>query len=107
MPFVLAVSGLCLLVAAIFRRPLRVFFLAGFTWPIEVIPVPVHVVSLLVPSTSATNGFTQLAQLGASLTDVRNEFLTLRGMAVFYGGITWVPEVRKRREDHCKLIVPA
>jgi hypothetical protein len=48
-PFVLSVSGLGLVVAAIFKNPLSVqlvlaaigmpfFFLAGFAWPAEVIP---------------------------------------------------------------------
>jgi ABC-2 type transport system permease protein len=109
-PFVLAVAGLGLVVAAIFRSPLRVqlvlgtiglpfFFLAGFAWPTEVIPGPIHTASLLVPSSSAINGFTRLAQLGASLADVRDEFLTLWGLAVFYGGIAWLLEVRKHRLD--------
>jgi ABC-2 type transport system permease protein len=109
-PFVLSVSGLGLVVAAIFKSPLPVqlvlatiglpfFFLAGFAWPTEVIPPAVHVASLLVPSTSAIDGFTRLAQLGAPLADVRNEFLTLWGLAIFYGGIVWILEFRKRRRD--------
>ena len=109
-PFVFAVSGLGLVVAAIFRSPLRVqlvlatiglpfFFLAGFAWPTEVIPPFVHAASLLVPSTSAINGFTRLAQLGAPLADVRGEFLTLWGLAIFYGGIVWLLEFRKHRRD--------
>jgi ABC-2 type transport system permease protein len=107
-PFVLAVSGLGLVVAAIFKSPLRVqlvlatiglpfFFLSGFAWPTEVIPDAVHVVSLLVPSTSSINGFTRLAQLGAPLADVRHEFLTLWGLAIFYGGTAWILEARKGR----------
>jgi ABC-2 type transport system permease protein len=109
-PFVLSVSGLGLVVAAIFKSPLPVqlvlatiglpfFFLAGFAWPTEVIPPAVHVTSLLVPSTSAIDGFTRLAQLGAPLADVRNEFLTLWGLAIFYGGIVWILEFRKCRRD--------
>jgi ABC-2 type transport system permease protein len=109
-PFVLAVSGLGLVVAAIFKNPLRVqlvlatiglpfFFLAGFAWPTEVIPDAVHVASLLVPSTSAIGGFTRLAQLGAPLADVRSEFQILWGLAIFYGGVVWILEFRKRRRD--------
>ena len=97
-PFVLSISGLGLVVAAIFKNPLSVqlvlaaiglpfFYLAGFAWPTEVIPPAVHVVSLLVPSTSAINGFTRLAQLGAPLVDVRGEFLMLWGLTLFYSGI--------------------
>jgi ABC-2 type transport system permease protein len=109
-PFVLSVSGLGLVVAAIFKSPLTVqlvlaaigmpfFFLAGFAWPTEVIPPIIHAASLLVPSTSAINGFTRLAQLGAPLANVRGEFLVLWGLAIFYGGIAWIVEVRRRRPD--------
>jgi ABC-2 type transport system permease protein len=109
-PFVLSISGLGLVVAAIFKNPLSVqlvlaaiglpfFYLAGFAWPTEVIPPAVHMVSLLVPSTSAINGFTRLAQLGAPLADVRGEFLMLWGLTIFYGGIVWILEARRRRPD--------
>lgn len=119
-PFVLAVGGLGLVVAAIFRSALRVqlvlatiglpfFFLAGFAWPAEAIPESVHMVSLLVPSTSAINGFTRLSQLGAPLADARNEFLALWGLAACYGGIAWVLEIRRRRTDdrNPRVVVPA
>jgi ABC-2 type transport system permease protein len=107
-PFVLSISGLGLVVAATFKKPLSVqlvlaaiglpfFYLAGFAWPTEVIPPAVHVASLLVPSTSAINGFTRLAQLGAPLADVRSEFLMLWGLTLFYGAIVWILEVRRRR----------
>jgi hypothetical protein len=42
---------------------------------------------LLVPSTSAINGFTRLAQLDGPLVDVRGEFLMLWGLTLFYSGI--------------------
>ena len=54
---------------------------------------------MLVPSTSAINGFTRLAQLGAPLADVRTEFLTLWGLALFYGAVVWMLEFRKQRRD--------
>src|SRR5258705_12561820 len=81
MPFVLSVSGLGLVVAAIFKNPLSVqlvlaaigmpfSFLAGFAWPAEVIPPAVHVASLLVPSTSVTNGRGSLNSVRRSPTCV-------------------------------------
>jgi len=109
-PFVLSISGLGLVIAAIFKSSLSVqlilaaiglpfFYLAGFAWPTEVIPPAVHMASLLVPSTSAIDGFTRLAQLGAPLADVRGQFLMLWGLTIFYGGIAWILEIRRRQPD--------
>ncbi len=96
-PFVLAVGGLGLVMAAIFRKPLTVqlacaaiglpfFFLAGFAWPAEAIPAPLRIVSLLVPSTSAIDGFVRLSQMGAPLADVRPQLFALWALTLAYGG---------------------
>jgi ABC-2 type transport system permease protein len=95
LPFVLAVAGLGFVVAGLFRRPIRValilaafglplFMVAGFSWPSEAIPPAIRLVSYLVPSTSAINGFVKLSQLGAPLAAVRPELLTLCALALFY-----------------------
>jgi ABC-2 type transport system permease protein len=97
-PFVLAVAGLGLVVAGIFKQPLRVqlilaaaglplFMSAGFSWPSEAIPPLIRWVSYLVPSTSAISGFVKLSQLGAPLSAVKPEFLTLWGLALAYNSI--------------------
>lgn len=97
-PFVLAVGGLGLVMAAIFRKPLTVqlacaaiglpfFFLAGFAWPAEAIPAPLRILSLLVPSTSAIDGFVRLSQMGAALADVKPQLFILWGLAVVYSCI--------------------
>jgi len=107
-PFVLSVSGLGLVLAAIFRTPLGVqlasaavglpfFFLAGFAWPTEAIPSGIRLFSLLVPSTSAIDGFVRISQLGASLHDVRSQFAILWGLTVLYGAIATLLEARRRR----------
>jgi ABC-2 type transport system permease protein len=94
-PFVLSVAGLGFVVAGIFRRPVRVqlilaaaglplFMVAGFSWPSEAIPPVIRAVSYLVPSTSAIDGFVKLSQLGAPLSAVNSEFVTLWGLAFFY-----------------------
>jgi ABC-2 type transport system permease protein len=97
-PFVLAVAGLGLVVAGIFQNPLRVqlilaavglplFMSAGFSWPSEAIPPLIRWVSYLVPSTSAISGFLKLSQLGAPLSAVKPEFLTLWCLALAYNSI--------------------
>lgn len=107
-PFVLSVSGLGLVAAAIFRTPLAVqlatatiglplFFLAGFAWPVEAMPDAIRAIAMLVPSTSAIDGFVRLAQLGASLSDVRGHVLVLWGLAIAYTAIAVVLEILRRR----------
>jgi ABC-2 type transport system permease protein len=107
-PFVLAVSGLGLVVAAIFRDPLSVqlafaaiglpfFFLAGFAWPSEAIPEAIRLVAVLVPSSAAIDGFVKLSQLGAPLSDAKSQFLTLWALAVLYGGTALALEAASRR----------
>lgn len=97
-PFVLAVAGLGFVVAGIFRRPLRVqlilaaaglplFMVAGFSWPSEAIPPFVRLASHLIPSTSAIEGFIKLSQLGAPLSAVRPEFITLWCLALVYNSV--------------------
>jgi ABC-2 type transport system permease protein len=107
-PFVLAVAGLGFVVAAIFRRPVRVqlilaaaglplFMVAGFSWPSEAIPPAIRLVSYLVPSTSAIDGFVKLSQLGAPLAAVNSELLTLCALALFYNLIALWYAVREAK----------
>jgi ABC-2 type transport system permease protein len=106
-PFVLAVGALGMVVARLLREPLLVqlalaavglpfFFLAGFAWPVEAIPEAVRQLSILVPSTSAIDGLVRVAQLGATLSDVRSQFLTLWALAAFYGLVAVMIEARKQ-----------
>jgi len=118
LPFVLAVGALGLLVAAALRRPLAVqlvfaavalpfFFLAGFAWPSEAIPEPIRLVGTLLPSTSAIDGLVRIGQLGASLADVRGQFLTLCGLAAFYAWVAMLIEARNAARSHAHVQLPA
>jgi ABC-2 type transport system permease protein len=107
-PFVISVAGLGMILAAIFRNPLSVqlataaiglplFFLAGFAWPAEAMPDWTRWLAMLVPSTSAIDGFVRVSQLGAPLHDIREQLLTLWGLAVLYIGIATLIEANRRR----------
>lgn len=107
-PFVLAVGLLGLVVAAALRDPLMVqltfasvglpfFFLAGFSWPGEAMPEAVRALSLVLPSTSAIDGLVRVSQLGASLSEVRPQFLTLWALTAAYGALAVIAEARRRR----------
>jgi ABC-2 type transport system permease protein len=108
LPFTLAVGALGLLVARVLRNPLAVqlvfaaiglpfFFLAGFAWPAEAMPVAVQWIAKLLPSTLAIDGLVDVAQLGASLSDVRGEFIGLWALAAGYAAIAVVVEFSRRR----------
>jgi ABC-2 type transport system permease protein len=106
-PFVLAVSTLGMVLSSLFRSPLAVqlasaalglpfLFLAGFSWPVEAIPPAIRLCAMLVPSTFAIEGLVNVGQLGATLFDVRREFLGLWTLVAFYGCIAVLLEARRR-----------
>lgn len=108
LPFALAVGALGLLVAAALRNPLAVqlvfaaiglpfFFLAGFAWPTEAMPLAVQWIAKLLPSTFAIDGLVNVGQLGASLSDVRGEFIGLWALAAAYAAIAVLVEFGRRR----------
>lgn len=49
---------------------LPLFFLSGIAWPIESIPEYLHMLSLLVPSSSAISAFVAVNQMGATPKDI-------------------------------------
>jgi len=53
-----------------------------------VIVPAIRLAAKLIPSTEAIDGFVRLSQLGAPLSDVRPQFLTLCGLAVGYCALT-------------------
>jgi ABC-2 type transport system permease protein len=60
-------------------------FLVGFVWPTEAIPVAIQYLALLVPGTSAINALVNAGPLGASIPDIRVQFLTLWTLAGLRG----------------------
>ncbi len=95
-PFVLAVSFLAQFVGAWFRRretavlllvavSLPLFFLVGVSWPVEAIPDFVRSGSRAFPSTAAIDAFVRINQMGASILEVRRDWITLWVLAVVYG----------------------
>ena len=95
-PFALAVSFLAQFVGAWFRRretavlllvavSLPLFFLVGVSWPVEAIPDFVRAGSRAFPSTAAIDAFIRINQMGASILEVRRDWITLWVLAVVYG----------------------
>jgi ABC-2 type transport system permease protein len=97
-PFVFAVGSFGLFLASLFRTPLAVqlcsaavglpfFMMSGFSWPAEAMPEAIRLAAKLVPSTEAIDGFVRLSQMGAPLSDVRPQLLTLWGLAIGYSAL--------------------
>ncbi len=106
-PFVLAVSLLALTVTALMRTPetvqlafvalgLPLFFLSGASWPTVAIPRPIALAASFVPSTAAIDGFVRITQMGATIADVRTQFLTLWALVLVYGAAAIYLESSRR-----------
>ena len=93
--FLLATSFMGQAAGAWFKRPetpsliflatsLPQFFLTGFAWPREAIPQAVFVAGHAFPVDFAINGIVRINQLGASLTEVAQNWRGLWFLAVVY-----------------------
>jgi ABC-2 type transport system permease protein len=111
--FVLATSFMCQAVGAWFKRPetptliflgtsLPQFFLAGFSWPREAIPKPVLAAGyILFPSDPAIDGMVRINQLGATLSEVAQDWRGLWGQAIVYFALAAISAfLVKRRHMH-------
>jgi ABC-2 type transport system permease protein len=100
-PFMLSVSFLGQFVSMWFKRgetavllflasSLPLFFLVGVSWPVEAIPGPLRMASLVFPSTLAIDGLVRINQMGATLHDVFRDWTVLWALAALYGTLAVV-----------------
>jgi ABC-2 type transport system permease protein len=93
--FLLATSFMAQAVGVWFKRPetpsliflatsLPAFFITGFAWPREALPQAVFVAGHIFPVDFAINGIVRLNQLGASLTEVAQNWRGLWFLAIVY-----------------------
>jgi ABC-2 type transport system permease protein len=95
-PFLLSVSLLGQFVGSWFTRrenavllfiatSLPLFFLVGVSWPLEAIPSELRAASQVFPSTTAIDALVRINQMGASLFEVRRDWMTLWALTGIYG----------------------
>jgi ABC-2 type transport system permease protein len=95
LPFLLSIILLGLTLERLFHRRERAIqvllvtslpavFLSGFSWPVEAIPGWLRFVSFLIPTTAGIEGFLRISEMGATLQDVKVEWLVLWGLCAFY-----------------------
>lgn len=100
LPFVLATLWLGVLLGALFVRrdlPTQVvlissmplIFVAGFIWPVEMVPPSLNWLAQWVPSTAVIQGMLRLNQMGAGMDQVSHYWWQLWGLALIYGLLAW------------------
>ncbi|MFM5881662.1 ABC transporter permease [Aeromonas sanarellii] len=109
LPFLLATTWLGVVLGALVSRrdlptqvvllsSLPLVFLAGFIWPLELIPAPLNWLGQWVPSTAAIEGFLRLNQMGADFAQVSAYWWRLWGLALLYGTLAcWLLHRRQPR----------
>ena len=86
-------------VAAVLRRAeivqmvllslgMPLFFLSGFSWPIESLPPLLRAAAQAIPSTAMIEGYVRSAQMGAGLAELAPLIRHLWLLAFAYAGIT-------------------
>jgi len=94
-PFIFATSFLGQALGLVFRHretavllalasSLPQFFLVGVSWPAEALPGFLHQARALLPSVSAIDGIVRINQMGATLAEVRPDWLRLWALALLY-----------------------
>lgn len=69
----------------VFTSPLFVF-ISGISWPWTAIPEPLQALAYIFPSTPGIHAFVKINTMGATLADVRVEYITLW----IHTGVYWV-----------------
>lgn len=67
----------------VFTSPL-LLFLTGISWPWTAIPAPLQSIAYILPSTPAIHAFVKVNTMGATLADIRFEYITLWIHTGFY-----------------------
>ena len=71
------------------------FFLVGVSWPREMIPPILEQIRRVFPSESAIDGLVRINQMGASLSEVRADWLYLWLLAAAYFGLALLAARRR------------
>ena len=99
LPFMMAVPCAGSILGTFLKKPVHIFmavfpttmpflFLSGFTWPPSSIPRPLMLISQLLPSTPAINGYMYITEQGASLAEVSDLWFQLWGLFLMFFGIS-------------------
>jgi ABC-2 type transport system permease protein len=114
-PFILATSFLGQALGLVFRHretavllvlasSLPQFFLVGVSWPAEALPGVLRQARELLPSVNAIDGVVRINQMGASLAEVRPDWMRLWALTLLYFAVAMaiahLRAVRGPRDAH-------
>ncbi len=71
-------------VAVIMFTSIPALMLTGISWPDQDIPATLAILRHLIPSTPGTKGFVSLTQMGADFTIIKDTWVQLWGLFLFY-----------------------
>lgn len=115
LPFLLATTLLGIVLGALFTRrdlptqvvlvsSLPLVFLAGFIWPLELIPTPLNWLAQWAPSTPAIEGLLRLNQMGADFTQVAPYWWQLWGLTLLNALLAcWLLAWRQQQAAETKM----
>lgn len=94
-PFLLSIVYLGVFIISFFARredailwimftSLPALLITGYSWPATAMPIWVKSLSCLVPSTLGTKGFISLTQMGATFDVVKEDWMMMWGLCLFY-----------------------
>ncbi|MFR9165405.1 MAG: ABC transporter permease [Dysgonomonas sp.] len=66
-----------------FSSPLFLF-VSGISWPWTAMPAPLKAIAYIMPSTPSIHAFVKINTMGATLADIRFEYITLWVQTIFY-----------------------
>ena len=95
MPYIFTVVFLGISIATLFKKrenslvfmfftSIPFIFLSGFSWPANEMPLFLQHISLLIPSTTAIQGYLRLNTMGASLPQVSKEIMFMMFLMALY-----------------------
>ncbi len=96
LPYFLGMAYLAVLAASFFRSKLvafqvfvftsyPLFLMSGLSWPVSALPLPLQIVTELLPGTPYVRAMMRVTQMGAGPMDILPELAQLAGLLALYG----------------------
>lgn len=93
--FLIALIGFSIFVSSFFRQEIHalqflvfssmpLFLLSGYSWPVWSMPLPLRLMTQILPGTPLLQAFVRVTQMGAGWRHIAPELLQLAALAIFW-----------------------